>query len=96
MAQFSERDINEAKRRVFEMQNRASRFVDDRQDSPPPKTEKKQPKPPPKKPEQTNPDQENEDLPHDKSFFVILAMIMLLSKEGADNTLILALLYLLL
>lgn len=96
MPQFSEKDINEAKRRVWEMNNRASHFVEDRQQAPEPKAEKKQPKPPPKQPEQAKPKKENEDLPRDKSFFVILAMIMLLSKEGADNTLILALLYLLL
>ena len=95
MPQFNESDINEAKRRVWEMRNRASHFVDDKQEVPPKKNEKKQPEPP-KKPEQAGADQENEDLPRDKSFFVILAMIMLLSKEGADNTLILALLYLLL
>ena len=100
MPQFSENDINEAKRRVWEMRNRASHFVDDRQEAPP-KDEEKQQKTPPKqseppKPEPPKPDSEKEDLPQDKSFFVILAMLMLLSKEGADNTLILALLYLLL
>lgn len=95
MPQFSESDINEAKRRVWEMRNRASHFVDDRQEAPP-KTENKQQKVPPKQSEPPKPEQEKEDLPQDKSFFVILAMLMLLSKEGADNTLILALLYLLL
>lgn len=35
MPQFSENDINEAKRRVWEMRNRASHFVDDRQEAPP-------------------------------------------------------------
>ncbi len=95
MPQFSERDINEAKRRVMEMQNRASHFVNDGQE-PPPKSEKKQHQVPPKQSEPPKPEQEKEDLPQDKSFFVILAMLMLLSKEGADNTLILALLYLLL
>lgn len=95
MPQFSERDINEAKRRVMEMQNRASHFVNDGQE-PPPKAEKKQHKAPPKQSESPKPEQEKEDLPQDKSFFVILAMLMLLSKEGADQTLILALLYLLL
>ena len=94
MPQFSENDINEAKRRVWEMRNRASHFVDDRQEAPP-KAEKKQQKTPPKQSEPPKPDREKEDLPQDKSFFVILAMLMLLSKEGADNTLILALLYLL-
>lgn len=95
MPQFSERDINEAKRRVFEMQNRASHFVNERQETPPKPSQthqksKSEPQEPPK------PEQEKEDLPQDKSFFVILAMLMLLSKEGADQTLILALLYLLL
>ncbi len=95
MPQFSENDINEAKRRVWEMRNRASHFVDDRQETSP-KDEEKQQKTPPKQSEPLKPDREKEDLPQDKSFFVILAMLMLLSKEGADNTLILALLYLLL
>ena len=95
MPQFSENDINEAKRRVWEMRNRASHFVDDRQTAPP-KAEKKQSKPPSESPESPKSEQDKEDLPQDKSFFVILAMLMLLSKEGADNTLILALLYLLL
>lgn len=95
MPQFNENDINEAKRRVWEMRNRASHFVDDRQVTQP-KTEEKQQG---FQPEQTEPpasDQDQEDLPQDKSFFTILAVLMLLSKEGADQTLILALLYLLL
>lgn len=89
MAQFSESDIDAAKRRVQEMRNRATRFTDDF--------------------ETENTDLKENDIPvgenkentvnnedKDKSFAIILALIMLLSKEGADNKLILALLYLLL
>ena len=68
MPQFSENDINEAKRRVWEMRNRASQYVDDRQDSPPPRAEKKQTEPP-KQQEQSAHEKENEDLPSDKSFY---------------------------
>lgn len=95
MPQFSENDINEAKRRVWEMRNRAAHFVDDRQDTQP-KTEEKQREPSQESTEPPTSQQEQEDLPRDKSFFTILAILMLLSKEGADQTLILALLYLLL
>lgn len=101
MAQFDEREINEAKRRVWEMRNRASRFVEDtpRQiesnktgNAVPPVNYQ------PKKEntKNTQKDEKADEINDDKSFFVILALIMLLSKEGADNTLILALLYLLL
>lgn len=101
MAQFDEREINEAKKRVWEMRNRASRFVEDtpRQNESN-KTENAVPpvKNQPKKENTKNTpkDEKADEINDDKSFFVILALIMLLSKEGADNTLILALLYLLL
>lgn len=97
MAQFSEMDISEAKRRVQEMRSRASRYVPDSTEKPENKTENNIPP----QPEGYNEGSEdkrsaNEDKGEDKSFFVILALILLLSREGADNTLILALLYLLL
>lgn len=38
----------------------------------------------------------NDEAVQDKSFVIILALILILSKEGADSKLILALLYLLL
>lgn len=102
MAQFSEADINAAKRRVQEMQNRASRFTaEPTQTVPPPinnREQKNQEHPQNDIPLQTDttPQDEKEEQDKDKSFFIILALILLLSKEGADNTLILALLYLLL
>lgn len=102
MAQFDEREINEAKKRVWEMRNRASLFVEDtpRQNEsnktgnavPPPVNN--QPKR--ENAKNTQKDEKTDEANDDKAFFVILALIMLLSKEGADNTLILALLYLLL
>ncbi len=67
MAYFSENDINEAKRRVSDMQKRANKNILK---------------------------DENEEEKDDSSL-IILALIMLLSHEGADNMLILALLYLL-
>lgn len=98
MPSFSEADINAAKRRVQEMRNRAQRFADE--DNIPPVHSAKQETPPPVDnagQSQDNDETEDETAKSDeKSFFVILALIFLLSKEGADNTLILALLYLLL
>lgn len=101
MAQFDEREINEAKRRVWEMRNRASRFVEDTpRQSESNKTENAVPpvnnQPKKENTKNTQKDEKADEINDDKSFFVILALIMLLSKEGADNTLILALLYLLL
>ena len=88
MSEFSDNDINEAKRRVWEMRNKAANFVEDNQPKPPPKEEEEK-----EEPNENERENENED---DKSFLVILALILLLSREKADNTLILALLYLLL
>ena len=110
MADFNNFDINEAKRRVLEMQNRASRFVDDTKQTKQntnffhndDESERKNVS----QSEQKESDQnerkigtntsDNGQNDEQKSFFVILALILLLSKEDADNTLILALLYLLL
>ena len=76
MAYFSENDINEAKKRVNDMQKRAKSLTNDNDE----------------KSEALN--EENKDEKDDSSL-IILALIMLLSHEGADNMLILALLYLL-
>ena len=95
MAQFSESDINEAKKRVQEMRNRASKFtaeeaeVSATQDN---HNDNKENIFQQRDLQQT----EEKDEKQDKSVFIILALILLLSKEGADNSLILALLYLLL
>lgn len=104
MPQFSEKDINEAKRRVWEMQNRASHFVDENT-----KTTRENNSNnsaadvPPLNKEKTNPEKniadnerQSDKKGEDKSLAIILALILILSSEGADNTLILALLYLLL
>lgn len=123
MAQFSEADINEAKRRVMDMRNRANRYTDH---SPPSSRSSHQSaKNSSDHSERRNPDERSNsnsfsqgqkeensqrnqnplgDLANllsgdgnsDNSFVIILALIMILSREGADNKLILALLYLLL
>lgn len=102
MAQFSDNDINEAKRRVWEMRNRASHYIEDspgsaaekngRDDAPPAGQSKAKEK----AAESPISSLFNIGGDGDNSFIIILALIMILSKEGADNTLILALLYLLL
>lgn len=93
MPDFSEYDINAAKRRVQEMKNRAQRFTDD-------EVRHDKPKPSDKNITGNNKnntsDEQISGKEDDKSLFIILALILLLSKEGADNSLILALLYLLL
>ncbi len=113
MADINNRDITEAKRRVLEMQNRASRFVDGanqaeqgsdfaqgrNKNTESDNIQNAQNKQNAKadisdKNDKGSTDSEQKD--EQKSFFMILALIMLLSKEDADNTLILALLYLLL
>lgn len=98
MAQFSEADINAAKRRVQEMRNRASRFTGEETPQPEPKREQTSriKNKNTENPALSEKSDEKSDEEQDKSFFIILALIMLLSKEGADNTLIMALLYLLL
>lgn len=97
MPQFSEEDINAAKRRVQEMRNRVSRFTADEQEpSPPPQLQNKVNHENSINATDSKSQEQEEEQDKNKSFFVILALIMLLSKEGADNTLILALLYLLL
>lgn len=99
MPDFSESDINEAKRRVFEMRNRASHFVDKNDNissnTGSPKTENRKTEQK-KQVEAENKNDNSSENDNDKSSFIILILILLLSQEGADNTLILALLYLLL
>lgn len=98
MAQFSEQDINEAKRRVRELQSRAAGFVFDKENNVPTDDGNEAHTHSDDKNEEVKPEkgESSDDKSEDKSFFIILALILLLSREGADNTLILALLYLLL
>ncbi len=111
MADFSAADINEAKRRVREMQSRAKAFVPDNQNAvptePPEKKNTAQGSIP-----QTPSDSGGNGIPLGLSGLfesfdlgnsntsgdssLILALILILSREKADNMLILALLYILL
>ncbi len=98
MPQFSEEDINAAKRRVQEMRNRVSKFTAENTDtvSAAIPVEEKKSADNNMNISDTKTKDKDEEQDKNKYFFVILALIILLSKEGADNTLILALLYLLL
>lgn len=93
MADFLSNDINDAKRRVEEMRKKAQDYVN------PPKQEI---------PQHT---EQNEgsfgfisdivtslfsSKNNDSSFGLVLALILILSREGGNNKLILALLYILL
>ena len=104
---FSNRDIEEAKRRVREMQEKANRYVAAGRNEP--KAERKTSDIPPiqnkareseqktetkQEPKQGN-ETKDEDEPLGDSFNLILLLLMLLSHEGADRKLLLALLYLL-
>ena len=93
MPAFSEDQINEAKERVRRMHARAGSYLpreeppqghNDRQTAPSPGKEKASPAAP-------NPASENEG--DDNA--VILMLLLLLGREGADQALLLALLYLL-
>lgn len=112
MAEFNEADIEAAKRRVREMRSRASRFTaeeparqsrsvhnenNSRRNNSDNAADEASPQPA-ESPEHKNTEEikENDEAVQDKSFVIILALILILSKEGADNKLILALLYLLL
>ena len=92
MAEFSANDINEAKRRVRDMQSRARGFVYDSGGE-----EKKEPG---EEKQSENNGAGLSDLfsnifsSGDSS--LILALVLILSREKADNMLILALLYILL
>lgn len=94
MAEFHTNDINEAKRRVEEMRKKSMDYVSDDNSA---------------NVENHNKGQDSplsflKDLTgglfsssaDDSAFGLILALILILSKEGADNKLILALLYILL
>ena len=94
MAVFSDYEINEAKRRVREMQNKASSFVGDNESRVQNPTNEHAKKAVSTEPEENDSKESNEK--GDSSLFIILALIMLLSKEKADSSLIIALLYLLL
>lgn len=91
MPYFSEQDINEAKKRVSDMQKRANSLKNQEAEESDGKNEKENIKENVAKIE--NEKTENDEK--DDSSLIILALIMLLSREGADNMLILALLYLL-
>lgn len=115
MPYFSESDINDAKRRVREMQNRANNFLSEE-----PKKNNDgfnhQPQNNRQNADRTEENRKSEKIfkegtenskngqgslldlfgDGDKSQLIILALIFVLSREGADNMLILALLYLLL
>lgn len=98
MADYNSNDISDAKRRVEEMRKKAQGYVDTRDTK--------------KETDTPSPDRKvNEPQPsfitdvlgslfsnqaRDNSAGLILALILILSKEGADNKLILALLYILL
>lgn len=107
MAQFSASDINDAKRRVEQMHQRAKNFVDD--SNTPPSSHQKQ------EPEHNHFQSQHQQNSQQGGFSIssifkalgiggekenssglILALILILSHEKADNMLILALLYILL
>lgn len=99
MSEFNSNDINDAKRRVEEMRKKANNYIDTTQNED--KTFKNS---------SAKSDNKNKsplsflsDLTgslfssdNDGSQGLILALILILSKEGADSKLILALLYILL
>lgn len=98
MSYFSDSEINEAKKRVREMQNKASKYIEGEAPSTAPKNNKR-PKsniPVIENSETKSTEKAEEDDDSNDSFLIILALILLLSKEDADQMLILALLYLLL
>lgn len=96
MPAFSEDQINEAKERVRRMHARAGSYlprekppqeVNDRQTAPPSGKEKVPPAAP--NPEKPAPENEGDDNA------IVLMLLLLLGREGADQALLLALLYLL-
>ena len=100
MSEFNSNDINDAKRRVEEMRKKANNYIDT------PQNEDKKFKNSSAKSDNKNdsPLSFLSDLTgslfsssgNDGSQGLILALILILSKEGADSKLILALLYILL
>lgn len=101
MAQFSASDIDAAKKRVREMRDRASRFADETAHSADNEKRDEKNTPPVKNDDKGGSVPFDRSLPRrddegqDMSSLLILAIIMILSKEKADTSLILALLYLL-
>lgn len=100
MAEFSRRDIEEAKKRVREMQRKADSYIGidnsfDKAVAEAPKTERnaeRKSKPPEQEKSRDHQEQEEHEA---HSEFIILVLLLLLSHEGADSKLLLALLYLL-
>lgn len=100
MSEFNSNDINDAKRRVEEMRKRANNYIES------PQNKDNSPNAPSGKKDNKNdsPLSFLSDLTgslfsssgNDGSQGLILALILILSKEGADSKLILALLYILL
>lgn len=103
MAVFSESEINEAKRRVRDMQSRASKFASEGLDEEAVAFHRSEEKAQPLQEKKALPADENGALPDlsdkpdewENSQLIILALVMLLSHEEADSMIILALLYLL-
>ena len=97
MSEFNSNDINDAKRRVEEMRKKANNYVEAKPCDNSDKSEENE-----KKGE--SPLSFLGDITgslfssslKDSSAGLVLALILILSKEGADNKLILALLYILL
>lgn len=93
MADFLSSDINDAKKRVEEMRKRAQGYINPPNESPPPKPQEKD-----------NSFGFISDIigslfsssENESSTGLILAIILILSREGGNNKLILALLYILL
>lgn len=106
MADFTGNDINDAKRRVEEMRRRSQSFVENENNGKDKNADEINHK------KENGHKSENPDdgggilgslfsslglsKSDDSSSTLILALILILSKEGADNKLILALLYILL
>ncbi len=104
MADFSSSDIEMAKMRVQEMKNRARQYVDSTERKKNNEDGKKEP--PSQNEEFADSVNEKENIQTEKGLLhhllgskdssLILALVLILSREGADNMLILALLYILL
>lgn len=100
MANYSSSDVNEAKRRVEEMRRKSQNYISNQSSNQNAR---------PADDALTKNDKKNENpvtdilnsllsgsSSGDSSKAIVLALILILSKEGADNSLILALLYILL
>lgn len=108
MAGFSSSEINDAKRRVWEMRERAKSFVEDA----PPQENNEEEIIEEQQNTNSNFDSNRAENSNSSDFFthlglnnidfsdsssaLVLALILILSREKADNMLILALLYILL